>query len=178
MTNWRSLGLGVALGAAYGCGGSEDLPAVREPVRSPVTLIASPSPAGAYEPRCEPTSEKERMAAALLRMLSSSDARNAQFALDSLVLIRAEALGFLLCELENETPMQVRRFYLLNQAPHLAPVPELLAHREAATVGEAIGLVVGGPAKGGETCGGTTRAERAACAAAWRAYLRHSRSRS
>jgi len=155
------------------CGDRESPPPVRQPkVAGGAPRPGAPAPSDSgYEPNCRITSEADGVAAGLLNMLASADARDAQFALDSLQVIRGETLRFLLCELENDKPIRVRHFLALNRSPHLAPVREFVAHHSAATVGEAIGLVVGAPAKGGGTCGGVTREQRAACAIAWRVYL-------
>ncbi len=109
-------------------------------------------------------------------MLAAPDQRDAQFALDSLHLIRADAMDLLLCELGNDTPMRVRGLYWLNERPHLMPFPEMIAHHSPRTVGEAVGTVVGAPERGGPTCGGTTRSDRLACAAAWKMYLEQAQS--
>jgi len=150
--------------------GESDLPKQR-PATTPAAVGSTAALASGYVPACKVASESEGVAAGLVDLLDNADSRTAQFALDSLVLVRHDTMRFLLCQLENDRPTRVRRFYMLNRAPHSAPVPELVAHHDAATVGEAVGLVVGVPAEGGEACPGQGRAGRAACAAAWRAYL-------
>ncbi len=169
---WRRLGTVLAVWTSVACAGSEPLPPVHQPASTPAASGVAVSAVSGNQPACEITSESEGVAAGLVGMLGSADDRTAQFALDSLVLIRGDAMRLLLCELEDDRPTRVRRFYMLNRVPSLAPVSEFVRHHDAATVGEAVGLLVGAPAKGGEVCPGRTRAARAACAAAWRAYLR------
>jgi hypothetical protein len=78
-------------------------------------------------------------------------------------------LSFLVCRLEDVTPMIVRDVYWLNPPGHF----ELFAHYQPRTVGDAVAIVLGDP-PGSTACAalanGGTAVQRRACVGAWKEH--------
>jgi hypothetical protein len=134
----------------------------------PTGTLPLPAPQGVT---CPASTGAEKAASTLIVLLASNDSRSVQFALDSLRLTRNETVPFLVCQLENVTPVVVREVYWLNPPEHF----ELSAHYQPRTVGEAVAIVLGDP-PGSSACSsivnGGTPAQRRACVTAWRGHRR------
>jgi hypothetical protein len=92
----------------------------------------------------------------------------AQFAADSLELLRQDALPILVCHLTDDTPLQAPEPLLfLNRAPHF----ELFAQYKPDTVGDAVAIVLGSPPGSSVACQGASPAGLRDCQLAWQAQL-------
>jgi len=117
---------------------------------------------------CAPRNDAESIASSLIDVLTRDDERAAQFALDSLRLVRSEALPLLVCHLEDVEALEIHEnLYWLNRGPHF----ELFAHYRVTTVADAMALVLGSPPGSSAACDGRTKEGRAQCRSAWDGYL-------
>jgi len=109
------------------------------------------------------------MASALVESLLVPDRRLAQFALDSLRLIRADTIAYLVCHLEDARRLGTRDLYWLNLTPHV----ELFAHHSPRTVSDAILLLIGPSGVPNDPCVREEGdpASRMECVRAWRKRL-------
>jgi len=125
---------------------------------------------GMSEEVCAPESEAERSAAFVLALLTLDDSQSVQFAVDSLVRLRDQATPFLVCLLEDDSPLQVREpIMFLGEHPRRF---ESISHYTPRSVGHAVSLVVGDPPQGSGSCGSANRSSLSRCSAEWQAYLR------
>lgn len=165
---FAALVFGIAL---IGCDRQSEpkVPGTSSPPRSGVSPEAEA--VERLQTDCPARDEDERLAAGLVLLLPSPDARTAQFALDSLRLRRQTATRLLACYIRDATPMQTRSVYWLSGGRNF----ELFAHYTPETVGDAVALVLGDPPGRIAVCSlanGGSQDERTACANAWGQHLR------
>src|SRR4051794_36784247 len=112
----RSLALAACLAlSSLTCTPSEDAPL------PPVHQAATPKPLDRGEAlpnrearRCPGRTVDEKVANQLVGFLAASDKHSAQFAFDSLRLLAPEVRSVLVCELRNDTAIQVDELLWLN----------------------------------------------------------------
>jgi hypothetical protein len=113
---------------------------------------------------CIPKTDHERIAEALMAVLVNDAPQSAQFGLDSLRLVRDQAIPILVCHLTDETPLETPEHL---EWLFLQPNFELIGHYSPDTVGEAVWMVLGRPPGMREECTDQSAAGRTQCQAAW-----------